>query len=378
MKLYGLRIDLHRLETALAEHGITALCTEADDTIGAGIAVAATGPCQARRVQQLTADAARIPTAAVAATVVDDLPRLASGKPDYPAVRTLTRTETAEPTAAGLRDVFAEVLQVDPAAIDPTATFVELGGNSLSYVEMSVRLERALGRLPTQWHRMPLAQLERACRPRRRWGSTLETSVALRAAAIILIVGSHADLFTLWGGAHILLGVAGYNFGRFCLTPVSRSQRVRHLRTTVAWIAVPSIVWIAIALVLTDDYHLSNLFLANKILGPPDSMTAGRLWFVEVLVWILIGLAVLCRLPAADRAERHRPFGFAAASLVFGLVLRYDLAGFGSGSSPPAGPPPRPPMPGSARGSRRRWPWVCTATSPARTGRRWCWPGLRC
>lgn len=55
----------------------------------------------------------------------------------------------------------------------------------------------------------------------------------------MLIVGSHATLFELWGGAHVLLGIAGYNFGRFCLTPVPRKDRVRHLRSTIAWIAIP-------------------------------------------------------------------------------------------------------------------------------------------
>ena len=35
----------------------------------------------------------------------------------------------------------------------------------------------------------------------------------------------------------------------------------------------------------------TNLLLANKFLGPSDSMTAGRLWFVEVVVWILVALA---------------------------------------------------------------------------------------
>ncbi|PRC52932.1 AMP-dependent synthetase, partial [Mycobacterium sp. ITM-2017-0098] len=85
---------------------------------------------------------------------------------------------------------------------------VELGGNSLTYVTMSVRLERALGRLPADWQRLSLRELRAAPPPHRRWwqawGATLETSVALRAAAIVLIVGSHADLFELWGGAHIL------------------------------------------------------------------------------------------------------------------------------------------------------------------------------
>ena len=149
--------------------------------------------------------------------------------------------------------------------------------------------------------------------------------MALRATAIVLIVGSHAELFKLWGGAHILLGVAGYNFARFCLTPVSRVERVRRLRNTIAWIAVPSVLWAAVALMITDDYRPSNLLLANKFLGPHDSMTAGRLWFVEVLVWTLVALAALFLIPAVDRLERRRPFAFAAVLLAVGMALRYDV-----------------------------------------------------
>jgi len=149
----------------------------------------------------------------------------------------------------------------------------------------------------------------------------------VRAVAILLIVGSHAGLFELWGGAHLLLGIAGYNFGRFCLTPVPRPDRVRHLRNTIAWIAGPSVAWIAIALMITDDYAPTNLLLANKFLGPHDSMTAGRLWFVEVLVWILVALAALCWLPVMDRLERRQPFAVAVAFLAAGLALRYDILG---------------------------------------------------
>ena len=56
-------------------------------------------------------------------------------------------------------------------------------------------------------------------------------------------------------------------------------------------------------------------------------MTAGRLWFVEVLVWILLALTFVCWLPVADRLERRRPFAFAAGFLAIGLALRYDLLG---------------------------------------------------
>ena len=328
VKLFGLRIDLDRLQAALAEQGVTMLCTDDGDTLA--VAAVDTGGATASQVQQLTATAAGVPVGVVRAALVDELPRLDSGKPDYTAVRTLA-AEPPVADASDLREMFAEVLHLPAESIDRDASFVDLGGNSLSYVAMSVRLERALGRLPKDWHRMALRELEYSCTPRPRRWATVETSVALRAAAIVLIVGSHAELFALWGGAHVLLGVAGYNFGRFCLTPVPRLTRLRHLRNTMAWIAVPSIVWVAVALIITDDYHASNLLLANKFLGPHDSMTAGRLWFVEVLFWILVALTALCALPSADRWERHRPFAFAAAFLALGLVLRYDLPGFGLG-----------------------------------------------
>ena len=228
--------------------------------------------------------------------------------------------------------MFADVLQVDAATLDPDASFVDLGGNSLSYVTMTVRLERAIGQLPPDWQSMSIRQLESISKPARRsWLATLETSVALRAAAIVLIVGSHAELFELWGGAHILLGVAGYNFGRFCLTPVPRNDRVRHLGNTIAWIAVPSVLWVVIALLLTDHYTWTNLLLANKFLGPHDSMTAGRLWFVEVLVWTLVVLALVFWLPLMDRLERRLPFTVAVVFLVIGLALRYDILGLNLG-----------------------------------------------
>ncbi|KAA0100815.1 AMP-dependent synthetase [Mycolicibacterium sp. P1-18] len=326
VKLYGLRIDLQRVESALAAANVTALCVDHDGALVVATDDRATG-CD---VAAVAARASGLPRSAIRVLDVDELPRLPSGKPDLPAVRALADLGAASsPDVPDLAGLFADVLHLDAAAVDPRASFVDLGGNSLSYVAMSVRLERALGHLPTDWPRMSLDDLEASRRSRRRWGTTLETSVALRAVAIVLVVGSHAGLYTLWGGAHVLLGVAGYNFGRFCLTPLPRTQRVRHLAATIAWIAVPSIVWVAVALVVTDDYTASNLLLANKFLGPGDSMTAGRLWFVEVLVWILVALALACAAPLADRVERRHPFACACAVLAVGLVLRFD--GFGMG-----------------------------------------------
>ncbi len=60
-------------------------------------------------------------------------------------------------------------------------------------------------------------------------------------------------------------------------------------------------------------------------------MTAGRLWFVEALVWTLVALAIVFWVPAMDRLERLHPFAVATGFLVLGLALRYDILGLNLG-----------------------------------------------
>ncbi|MGB3481661.1 MAG: AMP-binding protein [Mycobacterium sp.] len=339
VKLFGLRVDLGRVETLLKERGVAALCTDISGHDGGGqdgggqLVVAVSETESAARIRGVAAVAAGVPADAVTVVGFPQLPVMSSGKPDYAAVRAAAVQQQPR-SDTDLRRLFADVVGVDISVVTAQSTFLGLGGTSMNYVALSVRLERLLGGLPPNWQQLPIAALERYTpSSSRAWlPASLETSVLLRAVAIVLIVGSHAGLFELWGGAHILLGIAGYNFGRFCLTAVPRAERIRHLRATIGWIAVPSIVWIAIALLITDDYHLSNLLLANKILGPHDSMTAGRLWFIEVLVYTLIALTLLCAVPLIDRLERRGPFGFAMIFLAVGVALRYDVLGLDLGT----------------------------------------------
>ncbi|MCW3768754.1 non-ribosomal peptide synthetase [Paenarthrobacter sp. PAE-2] len=102
-----------------------------------------------------------LPRSAIQLHPVKSIPRLTNGKPDYPAVLALASRKNdragatpiaAEPAAypAYVRRIFAEVLEQENIA--DTDTFVSLDGDSLSYVAASVRLERALGIIPQDWH----------------------------------------------------------------------------------------------------------------------------------------------------------------------------------------------------------------------------------
>ncbi|WP_327118382.1 hypothetical protein OHB12_10190 [Nocardia sp. NBC_01730] len=93
----------------------------------------------------------------------------------------------------------------------------------------AARLEGALGRLPGDWPTTTVAELERIPEGRTRFGRSLDTGTLLRATGIVLIVGSHVGLFVLWGAAHVLLGVAGFNFARFAVRGDGGAAR----RTTV-------------------------------------------------------------------------------------------------------------------------------------------------
>ncbi|NGO47610.1 AMP-binding protein [Streptomyces ureilyticus] len=371
VKILGLRIDPQRVEALLERHGVTASCTADGDAL----AVAARGDKAADgdRLRRLVAGECGIPVRAIRVQVLAELPRLAAGKPDYEAVRQLTRPapQEAEEAAGLARDLcrlYAEIL--DRADATEDSSFVSLGGDSLSYVEMSLRLEEALGGLPTDWHTKPIRELralaapvpERAgagaggvpaagaakrparwngwpstrtrgpespqtSRPSRSWRTrrTLETGVALRAVGIVLIVASHIPFFSLQGGAHVLIGVAGFNFARFHLTGAERRARLRHLWRGIARVALPSVAWIAGAVALTGLYDPANALLLNSLLDQGTERHEWHYWFVEALVYILVVLAVLMAVPLLDRLERRYAFGVPLALLAVGMIGRYDL-----------------------------------------------------
>lgn len=335
-KILGLRIDPLQVEAMLARGGVTALCTGDDEALS--IAAVGTHGSEARRIRRLVADECGLPTRAVHVHIVVELPRLSTGKPDYGAVRALSHPAAAPsaertiPPGNSLEDLcllYAEVL--DRTDVTDDRSFVSLGGDSLSYVEMSLHLEQRLGHLPPNWHTTAIRDLRAAEQPARPSRTRrLETSVALRALAIFCIVGSHIQVFGIKGGAHILLAVAGYNFARFHLTTADRRTRVRRVRTSIARVALPSMTWIGFILLLNDDYTLANLFLLDSVLGPENLKTGMQFWFIEALVYILIAAIALLCLPVVDRLERRLPYALPMGLGALGLLTRYDLLGLPS------------------------------------------------
>jgi hypothetical protein len=319
VKPFGLRVDLDRLERLLADDGIEASCA-GDDRHVVVAARRARPALVAGIVQRVTG----LPPAAIAVHEVDDLPRLANAKPDHRAVLALGAAPPVRSLPGTVPHVFAATF--GGAAVGDDDTFASLGGDSLSYVELSLALEELLGDLPEDWPALTVGDLERRRRdvagsspPRM---AAVETTVALRAAAITMIVATHAALADLKGGAHVLLAVAGWNFARFQL-PVTG----RRLATAIGRIAVPTAAWVAAMAVLSGGtYAVTNVLLVHTLVGEAVWSERWRFWFVEALVVALAGAGAVAAVPAVRRLERRRPFEVAAAVLAATLVLRWAAA----------------------------------------------------
>ncbi len=337
-KLFGLRIDLDRVESLATAAGVNACVIERDGHLDAFVT--------RHRDKASVAEVLRglhLPAHASTIHVVDAVPLTSHGKTDYRALgdhaaavardRSAARQRRAPAvTAERVRDLYAHLLGRPDAT--PEDSFVSLRGDSLSYVEASVRLGGLFPDLPADWAQRSARDLaamaQRTAQRRSRW-APLEISVALRAVAIVLIVGSHANLFSMAGGAHVLLAVVGFNLARFQLAGAQRTERRRSLLRAARNVMVPSALWIGGVAVVTGMYDASTALLLNGVLGSDDWDVRWQFWFLEVVVWTLVGAALLFSFGAVDRWERARPFGSATSVFVAALALRYALVGIEAG-----------------------------------------------
>ena len=337
-KLFGLRIDLDRVEQRVGAPGTPVGCVVADEVLH----VFTTSGRAAASIHAAATELCGLPPRAARVHVLPELPVTASGKPDRAALERQARlardadrsgcdaaaAPAGPPTAEELRNHFALVLGRPDATV--RSSFVELGGDSLSYVERATRLGDRLGNLPPGWHTRSIAELAAGATPARR-GTSLDTTVLLRALAILAIVGTHANLFTLVGGAHILLAVAGFNFARFQVSDEPRATRVRHGLVGVAQVVVPSSLFIAVAGLLTGGYTWPTALFLNGALGSDDWTVQWQFWFLEALVWISLGLVALLAVPAVDRLERRAPLLLPWFLLLGAAAVRYAWTGVEAG-----------------------------------------------
>jgi hypothetical protein len=315
-KLYGVRLDLELGERMLAARDLDARLVVADERLH----VFVRGKDGAGEARDLVAAEHCLPAHAVCSQLIDEFPQTPNGKPDLSA---LERLATTAPTADEPADVRAAYAGVFGAEVDDDDTFQSLRGDSLSYVETFTRLERLLGTVPANWPQLTIAELSGSTRGPRRFWAALETPLVLRALAILLLVGAHVDLWTVQGGAHVLLAVYGYNLARFALTaPTPRDRLVAVLRSIGDMLAPAAVVVVGV-IAFRGTYDWPTLLMVNHVVGDHDHWSPDwQLWFLEAATWTAALGAVVLGIPGVRSMYLRRPFAVAVTGLGFAMLLR--------------------------------------------------------
>ncbi|WP_434966683.1 non-ribosomal peptide synthetase [Janibacter indicus] len=340
-KVLGLRIDLDHVASALAAAGHDAVVTADSHHLLVTLPHADEGGRAAirRTVRGLTAEAAGLRPGAVLVAVVDEIPRLPNGKVDRVACRELALSTAHDaPVPDPRHDRLGAVVAVIGSAlgrddVDPDRSFADLGGDSYSLVQTSVRLEQVLGRLPDGWHRLPLRTLAAEARPTGRHVQWVETPLLVRAVAALAICASHLGIVTTPGGAHTLLALAGWSMSRFTLDdPRPQERRRRGLRSLVG-LAAPSMAVALFGLFTAGGYTWHNVLLVNWLIGEMEWGARINLWFIEALLACSLAALALLSVPALARAHVRHPWAWSMALAAAALVPRWILVPDSTGAT---------------------------------------------
>jgi acyl-CoA synthetase (AMP-forming)/AMP-acid ligase II len=216
--------------------------------------------------------------------------------------------------AETLRGEIAAILGV--RSIGDLDTFVNLGGDSLRFIQASVSVERRLGYLPEAWERLSFRELE-ALPVRHEKKSQVEPTVILRAIAITSVVVNHTGVFdghfAIDGAAFLLLIPAGYSFARFQLQRVLESGRAAWALTTLPRVIVPTVLVLLVQQARHREFVLSPLLLYNNFIKPPDVYSY---WFIEVYVQVHVLLALLLSIRALHGPLRRHAYASSVVALI--------------------------------------------------------------
>lgn len=334
----GLKVQPEALEAKLFDQigympGI-AICRKPDPMRGDGFLVAITPEVTIDRsklreaVSQATQAFGVNAGNSISVVEIDQLPKTATGKiqrrqlAQWYADQNLE--QPAEPLGIGksISADFCQVLNLRQVQLEDT--FISLGGDSLSYVQLAMRFERHLGYLPQGWERMSIAQLEQLSPQHDRF-SPIETNIILRALAIFVVVADHAALMDFAGGAFLLLMIAGANLGRFQSEALFQGRLIQPIFSLLKNLVTPYLI-ISIAYQLWKrELDLGVLFLVSNFINP-EVTSIFPIWFINLLVQVILGFSLLFVIEPIRRFAAVSPWEFGLTTTMLGVLAKVEIS----------------------------------------------------
>ena len=263
---------------------------------------------------------------------VERFPLLPNGKIDRAAIAALGAraadedgARTWSPPASDIEAAIAAEWQalLGVRRIDSSCTFVELGGDSLSFISASVHLETVLGVLPESWEKLPIRELALHKRERRSRWTRLDASILVRALSIIAVVAGHFSLPNIVGSVRALFVVSGMSFGKYVVPRVLQTDRVMPVMRLLLKIAIPTVLYSVFVNLVYGLPQWPGMLMVNNLVSPDSHVSGIGFWFIDVLVQCLAVLAAILSVRRARALVSRQPFRFAltVTILLAGVAL---------------------------------------------------------
>ena len=265
--------------------------------------------------------------------LIEKIPLLPNGKVDRKNLPTASQENTCFQTLSyiapeneielAIVQAWEKILGINN--IGTADTFASLGGDSLSYVQASLALERITGKITDNWGAQSVKDLAQINDDVHLFVS-VNTSIVLRAISIVLIVTGHFWFSTLNGATGVLLLISGYVFSDFQLKTIAYKKSIRPIFKSLINILIPTTLYLLFTAFYFKNFHPSILLQYSNFIDPHLGNGAAP-WFIQVILQIFILMALVFYFKKIRDYAIKQPYYFGliflGISALIALVMPY-------------------------------------------------------
>lgn len=220
-------------------------------------------------------------------------------------------SETEHKLVAGWQKVFANYIP------DVSQSFIDSGGDSLSYIQASMIVEEVIGWLPDKWDYLSLRELAKMKRTNRGALTTINSTILVRALSIALVVLDHFKALGLGGTTSALFVVSGWSIGRYVVPSMEKDQSVRPMINLIFKIVLPVTLYALAMQIYHPPIVWETILLFDNLVKPVEQ----GYWYIDVLVQILFLMSVVFSFQKLRRYAANNLVIFAAKATAICLLL---------------------------------------------------------
>ncbi|NMP14837.1 amino acid adenylation domain-containing protein [Thalassotalea sp. Y01] len=205
--------------------------------------------------------------------------------------------------------------------IQASDSFASLGGDSLSYVQTSIELESALGKIPEGWEKLTINALASKKELITSKLAEIDTTVFMRALAMlsVIFVHSFSDIGLRNNTAGLFM-ISGLLFAKFQFDLVQKRKSVKPILMSAWKIFLPATVITLLLFVKVGEFRLDIILLYSNYTEPVNGFFV-YYWFIQVLIHILLLYAFLFSINPIFKFASAEPYKFGVAMLAVSALL---------------------------------------------------------